>query len=149
MLAGSHHATTKKVRDPPAPKLDNPSPVVHIPPLGQPRLHSRDTNSADTLDDDVVAEEPESEVDVVDVAIDEDAAGVLRIVDEEAGRVQLVAGLRADDAWAADSAARAAGVRVAVGGVEAAGEAAEDFEVRVGKGCVDDGLGLDGTVVLA
>ena len=83
----------------------------------------------------------------MDAAVDEDAAGVLGVGDEEAGRVELVAGLGAEDDGAADGAGAGFGEGVAVGGVEAATEAAEDFlgGVRGEGGAVGgaDGLGLD------
>ena len=83
----------------------------------------------------------------MDAAVDEDAAGVLGVGDEEAGRVELVAGLGPEDDRAADGAGAGFGEGVAVGGVEAAAEAAEDFLGGVrGEGDAvggADGLGLD------
>lgn len=72
--------------------------------LAQLGLHGCDINGVDGLDARVAAEEPEREVHVVDVAVGEDAAGELGVGDEEAGWVELVAGLGAKDAGAADCA---------------------------------------------
>ena len=68
----------------------------------------------------------------MDTAVHEDTTGVLRVGDEEAGGIELVAGLRADHGGSADEAGKGFGVGVTVGGVEAAGEAAHDF--KVGRG---------------
>ena len=78
----------------------------------------------------------------MDATVYKYAAGELGIGDEEAGGVELVAGLGAYDAGGADCAGGGFGVGVAVGRVEAAGEAAHYFEVGVKGGGVDDGLGL-------
>jgi hypothetical protein len=91
-----------------------------------------------------LAEKPERQVNVVDVAVDENPAAELGVRDEEAGRVELVAGLRAEDGGPPDGAVGDAREGVAVGGVEAAGEAAEDLEVGLCAGGVEDGLGLGG-----
>ena len=144
VLTGRHHAGRVKTRDLAAPELDDADAVVDVAVLAQVRLHGGDAEGSDRLDDRVLAEEPQGQVDVVDVAVDEDAAAELGVGDEEAGRVQLVAGLRAEDGGAADRACVASAPGVAVGGVEAAGEAAEDFEVRFCFRGVDDGLGLWG-----
>lgn len=98
--------------------------VVVSPQLG---VHGGDADRRHALDRRVLAEEPQRGIDVVDGAVDEDAAGELGVGDEEAGRVELVAGLGAEDGGAPDQAGAHFGVRVAVGGVEAAGEAADDF----------------------
>lgn len=68
----------------------------------------------------------------MDTAIDKNPAGVFCEADEETGGVALVAGLGADDFGDADGAGGDVGVGSAVGGVEAAGEAAHDFEGGVG-----------------
>lgn len=81
----------------------------------------------------------------MDVAVDEDAAGVSGVVHEEAGRVELVAGLRSDYGWPSDVAAFHACVGVAVAGVEAPAEAAHYFQVWVAFCGVDYGLG-DGDI---
>lgn len=122
--------------------------------LAQLGLHGCDINGVDGLDARVAAEEPEREVHVVDVAVGEDAAGELGVGDEEAGWVELVAGLGAKDAGAADcavfyavKASRSCGkiselwerwVEVVLtGSVEAARKAAEDFKKGLFGCCVD------------
>ena len=62
------------------------------------------------------------------------------IVDEVPIRSATVRGLRANNAGAAYIAGSDALVRVTVGGVETAGEATENLEVRLCPGSVDDRL---------
>lgn len=78
----------------------------------------------------------------MDGAVDEYPAGELGVGDEEAARVQLVAGLAAHYGGCAQCTGGHFGVCVAVGGVEAAREAAHYFEVWFFGRCVEDGLGL-------
>ena len=104
--------------------------------LAQLGLHGGDADGRDGFDDGGLAEEPQAQVDVVDRAVDEDTAGEFGVGDEEAGRVEFVAGLRAEDRGSADGGEF--GVGITVRGVEAAGESAEDFLI---------GVGLEGGVV--
>lgn len=67
---------------------------------------------------------------------------MLGVGDEEAGGVELVAGLGAENAGSADLTGGDFAVSGAVGGVETAGKTTDYFEVRP-EGCgVDDGLRL-------
>lgn len=127
VLPSSHDATTVKIRDASTPKLDDANTIVHVPVFAQVRLHGRDAHGVHGLDEAVLAEKPQREVYIVDIAVDEDAAAELGVVDEEAAGVQLVAGLGAEDGEAADGGCGGARVGVAVRGVEAAGEAAHYF----------------------
>lgn len=82
----------------------------------------------------------------MDTTVNEDTTRELGIGHEETARIELVAGLRAENGWCADFTGGHAGVCVAVGGVKAAAEAADDFlggELFDGGFVgVDDGLGL-------
>ena len=98
--------------------------------FAQARLHGCDAGGHDGFYEGVLAEEPEGEVDVVDGAVDEDAAGELGVGYEEAARVEFVACLAPEDGWAPDEPGVHFVPGVSVGGVEAAGEAAHDFQVR-------------------
>lgn len=140
MLPGSHHAGGVEVSDFVAIELYDADAVVYVLPLSQAGLDGGDADGIDALDHAVLAEIPQREVDVVDVAVDKDAAGELGVVDKEARGVEFVAGLGAEDGGAADAAVVHALKGVAVGGVEAAGEATEDFEVWAFVCCVDYGL---------
>ena len=126
-LPGGHHPAREEIGDFPSIKLHDPHGIVPVAPFPQSRLHGRDAVGDDGFDFAVLAEEPEGEVDVVDAAVDEDAARVLGVGDEEARRVEFVAGLGAEDGGGADQAGGCFGMRVAVGVVEAAGEATHDF----------------------
>ena len=127
-------------------KLNNPNRIITVVMLPQIRLHSRDSNGRNRLDPTVLAKEPKRKVDIVNRAVDKDTPGELGIRHEEAAGIELVAGLRAEDGWGADVAVCHALVGVAVGGVEAAGEAADYFlgwVVLLGFAVgVDYGLGL-------
>lgn len=118
--------------------------------LAQIRLHSGNTNSSHALDLGLLTEEPQRKIDIVDTAVDEDAARELGVGDEETTGVQLVAGLRSEDGGCADVAGGHASVGVAVGGVESTTEAADDFlggELFDGGVVgVDDGLGLHAAI---
>ena len=142
ILAGGHHARAVEIGDAAAVELDDADGVVAVVVFPQLGLHGRDAGADDALDDAVLAEEPQGEIDVVDGAVDEDAAAEFGVGDEEARGVEHVAGLGAEDGGAPDEARVHFGPGVAVGGVEAAGEAAHDFEVGFLFGGVDDGLGL-------
>lgn len=81
----------------------------------------------------------------MDGAVDEDPAGELCVFDEEAGRIEFVAGLRAEDTGDAYGTSGDFVGGVTVRGVEAAGEGAHDFLVGIGEEGLlvggDDGLG--------
>lgn len=127
-------------------ELNNPQRIIPIIMLPQIRLHSRNPNSSNTLHLTLLPEEPQRKVDIVNGTVDEDPARELGVRDEEPGRIELVACLAAEDGGCAYVAAGQAGVGVAVGGVEAAGEAADDFLGGIfldgGFVGVHDGLGL-------
>ena len=95
--------------------------------FAQVGLHGCDAGRYDGFDKRVLAEEPQAKVDVVDGAVDEDAAGEFGVGDEEAAWVELVACLASEDGGAADEPGVGFVPGVAVGGVEAAGESAHDF----------------------
>lgn len=142
VLARGHHTGRVEVGDLATPELDNSDTVVNILVLAQLRLHGGNTGRDDTLDNGVLAEVPEGKIDIVDVAVDEDATAELGVGDEEARGVQPVASLRAEDRGAADEAIIHSGEGVSVRGIEAAGEAAHDFEMGLLDGGVDDRLRL-------
>lgn len=96
-LARGHHARRVQVGDAAAVELDDADRVVAVVVPAEVGLHGGDAAGDDGLDRRVLAEEPEGEVDVVDGAVDEDAAGELGVGDEEAARVEFVARLAADD----------------------------------------------------
>ncbi len=70
--------------------------------LPQLRLDGSDAGRSDALNLGVLPEEPESEIDVVNRAVDEDPTRELSIGDEEAGGVEHVACLGAEDGGAPD-----------------------------------------------
>lgn len=154
LLTGGHGAAAEELSDGAAAavELDHRDGVVAVVVATQSGACRRDAHRAQALDRHrtavLVAEEPECQVDVMDGAVDEDAARQLGITDEEAGPVQLVARLRAEDDRLTDYSGPHLGVRVAVGGVKAAREAADCFLGRVPfQGLAvgrTDGLGLKG-----
>ena len=73
------------------------------------------------------SEEPECEVNVMDAAVHEDAAGVFCVFDEKPRGVEFIACLAAEDGGGAVEAGGDFGVGGEVGGVGAAGEAAHYF----------------------
>ena len=85
----------------------------------------------------------------MDVAVDEDAAGELGVCDEEAARVVFVACLGSEDGGAADGAVGGEGVGIQVRGIEAAGETAHYFDVRVAGCGGEDLLALVGCKLLS
>ena len=114
--------------------------------LAEIGLHGSNTNCSHALHLAVFAEEPKSKVDVVDRAVDEDTTGEFSVGNEEPTGVELVAGLRAEDRWSTDVTVDGATVSIAIGGIEATGETADDFLVGefLDRGIigVDDGLRL-------
>jgi len=125
-----HHAGAVVVGDPAAVELDDAHRVVEVVVPLQLGPDGPDAVGGDALGDDVVAEEPQRQVDVVHAHVDEDAAGPGRVLQVEAGRVQLVARLAADDRGSADQAPVDLVDGVAEGVVEAAREAAHHLQVR-------------------
>lgn len=94
------------------------------------RLHGSNTDRSHTLNLAVLAEEPKSEINIVDRAVDKDSTREFGVRDEETTWIQLVAGLRPEDGWSTDIAISHASMSIAVGCVEAAREAANDLLVR-------------------
>lgn len=141
-LAGSHHARGIEVGDFAIVELDEADCVVTVVVLAKIRLHSRDTHGRHGLDLAVLAEEPQGEINVVDRAVHKDSAGKFGVGDEEAGRIELVAGLTPHDGGGADSAGRHFCERISVGGIETTGETAHHLEVRFLGGGIQDGLRL-------
>lgn len=129
-------------------ELDNSQGIVSVVVLAEVGLHGSDTDGSHTLDLAVLAEEPKSQVDIVDRAVHEDSTGELGVRNEEATWVELVASLGAEDRWCTDIAIGCALVSIAVGGVEATREAANNFLVGEfldgGVVGVDNRLGLLG-----
>lgn len=127
-------------------ELDNPQSIVSVVVLAEVRLHGSDTDSCHALDLAVLAEEPKSQVDIVDRAVHKDSTGELSVRDEEATWVEFVASLGAEDRWCTNIAVGCASVSIAVGGIEATREAANDFLVGEfldgGVVGVDNRLGL-------
>jgi hypothetical protein len=114
--------------------------------LAEVGLHGSDTDGSHALDLAVLAEEPKSQVDIVDRAVHKYSTGELGVRNEEATWIELVASLGAEDRWCTDITVGCALVSIAVGGVEATREAANDFLVGEfldgGVIGVDDRLGL-------
>jgi hypothetical protein len=105
-------------------------------------LDCRDSHGADALDNAILSEEPKREVDIVDVAVDENATGELSVRDKEARRVQLIARLRAKDARPTNSAGVDSLPRVAVRSIKAARKSTEDSEIRLRVCGIDYALRL-------
>lgn len=103
-----------------APELDDAGAVIYITMLSELGLHCRDADGRHAFRDRVLAEEPHRQVNVVDIAVDEDAARELGICDEEARRVELVACLRPEHCRPANGAGVDAGACIPVRLVEAA-----------------------------
>ena len=97
LLARSHHPAGVKVGDFAVPEFYHPDRVVAIVVLAQLGRDGGDAAGGDGFDHTIAifvgAEEPEREIDVVDTAVDEDAARILGVGNEEARRIRLVAGL--------------------------------------------------------
>ena len=140
VLASSHHARRVEVSHLAAPELDNADTVIHILVLSELGLNSADTHRHNALDDGVLAEVPQSKIDVVDVAIDEDTTTELSVGNEETGGVELVASLGAEDGGTTNSAVIHALESVTVRGVEAAREAAHHLKVWLLGSSINNGL---------
>lgn len=97
LLTSSHHARAVQLSDLATVELDDTESVVTVVVLAQIRLHGGDTNSCDALDLDVLAEEPKSQVNIVDGAVDEDTTGEFGVGNEETTWVELVTSLGAED----------------------------------------------------
>ena len=141
-LARSHHPRSVEVCDLAVIELDQTNSIVAIVVFAKVWFDRCNANCGDRFDFAILSKEPESQIDIVNRAVDEDPAGELRVSNEEAGRVELVAGLAAHDGGRTNGADLHFVVGVSVGGVEAAGEAAHYFEMGFLRGCVDNCLGL-------
>lgn len=129
LLPMGHHARAVKVGDFSTVELDNADRIVVVVVLFQLGLDSDDAMGRDTLGDDVVSQEPQGQIDVVHRHVDKHSAGPRRVLDVEAGRIVLVAGLAPDDGRPADQALADFVECVAVRIVEAAGEAAHHLQM--------------------
>ncbi len=127
-------------------ELDDPNGVIVVVVFTKIGLDGGDAVGGNALGHDVIAEEPEGEIDVVDGHVDEDAAGPCSVLDEEAGGVVFIAGLAADDAGSADHALVALVEGVPVGLVEPARESTHDFEMRLLLRRINNGLALHQTI---
>jgi len=97
LLPGSHHSGAKQLSDLAAIKLDQTKCIVTVVVFSAAGLDCSDADSADALDTAVLAEEPKGQVDVLNRAVNENAAGELGVLDEETGRVEFVASLTSED----------------------------------------------------
>ena len=68
-------------------ELHHTNPIVDILKLPKFWLHCYDSHRAHTLNNTILSKEPACEIDVVDIAIDEDATRELFVRDEEPGWV--------------------------------------------------------------
>lgn len=141
-LAGCHHARGVEVGDFAVMELHQTDGVVPVVMLAQVGLNGGDTHRRHRLDLAVLAEEPQSQVDIVDGAVHEDTTRELGVGDEEPGGVQLVAGLTAHDGGSTNSTSGHLVECITVGGIEATGETAHYFEFGLLGCCIEDGLGL-------
>lgn len=126
VLARCHHSAAVKVCNLSAPKLHHADAVVDVLVLPQLRLYGGDAHGCHGFHDTVLTEEPQRQIDVVDVAVHEDAARKLGVFDKETGRVQFIARLRPEDRGSPDGTLVHARPGVSVGCVEAPGESAQD-----------------------
>jgi hypothetical protein len=131
VLPGRHHSTSEQICYLPSVELYNSYSIIPIIMFSKLGLHSRYPRSYNALDLGVLSEEPQSKVDVMDGAVDEYATGKLGICDEEAGWVEHVACLGAEDGGASYEPRFHFVKGIAVGSVEAAGESAHYFEMRL------------------
>lgn len=137
LLPSNVHPTTEELRNLLASiKLDDAHRIIAIVARTQLRLEGRNPHRADRFYQQCVftlAEKPQRKIDIVDAAIDENPPGGGGLPDQSPGfrsrrrRVQLVARLRAKHTRVADHPRADLCVCIAIRGVEAAREAAEDF----------------------
>ena len=99
--------------------------IFELPQLG---LHGGDADSGDAPYDDVLAEEPKSEANVMDVAVDKDVAGKLGVGNVKAGGTELIADLGAEDGGSSDGAGVHVVEGISEGCVEPVGETAHDLQ---------------------
>ena len=78
-----------------------------------------------------ISQQPQSQIDIVDCAVVEDATVFGCIADEETGRVEEIGGLGAYEEGFADTAGSDLSFGGPVRGIETARVAGHDFEVRV------------------
>jgi len=91
VLARCHHSAAVKVCNLSTPKLHDADAIVDVLVFSKLRLHGGDAHGCHGFHDAVLTEEPQRKIDVVDVAVHEDAAGKLGVFDKETERVQLIA----------------------------------------------------------
>lgn len=97
VLTRSHHAARVEVGNLAAPELDDTDSIVDVAELAELRTDGGDARGDNRLGLTVLAKVPEGEVNVVDVAVDKDAAAKLGVADPKVGRVKPVARLGAKD----------------------------------------------------
>lgn len=97
-----------------APELDNTDAIVDVAALGQLGVVGEGADGEDGLGDEVVAEEPHGQVDVVDAAVDEDGAVLGGVAHEEARVVAQVTRLAANHEGRANDAGLDLGLGFAV-----------------------------------
>lgn len=129
-----------EVGDLAAPVLDDADAIVDVLQGSQLGVVLERADGVGRLRHEVLAHVEEREVDVVNAAVDEDAAVAGGVAHEEARVIEQIAGLGAHDERRPDALKLL--LRGAVRGVEAAGVARHDFQFGVGIGNVDDMLGL-------
>lgn len=131
-LASSHHPTAEQLGNTAVIELDDSQRIIPVIVLAQLRRHSRDTNRGNGLDNRVLTKKPQRQINVMDRAVDEDTTRELRVFDKETARIELVAGLRTEDARATDKTGLHLIECITVGGIEAATETADDLLRGVG-----------------
>jgi len=131
VLPSRHHSTSEQICYLPSVELYNSYSIIPIIMFSKLGLHGRYPGCYNTLDLGVLSEEPQSEIDVMDGAVDEYATGELGICDEETGWVEHIACLGAEDGRASYEPRLHFVKGITVGSVEAAGESAHYFEVRL------------------
>ena len=131
-MASSHHPTAEQLGNTAVIELDDSQRIIPVIVLAQLRRHSRDTNRGNGLDNRVLTKKPQRQINVMDRAVDEDSTRELRVFDKETARIELVAGLRTEDARATDKTGLHLIECITVGGIEAATETADDLLRGVG-----------------
>lgn len=131
-MTSSHHPTAEQLSNASVIELDDSQRVIPVIVLAQLRRHSRDTNRSHRLDNRVLTKEPQRQINIVNRAVDEDSTRELRVFDKETAGIELVAGLRTEDTRATDKTGLHLIECIAVGGIEAATETADDLLRGVG-----------------
>lgn len=140
MLTSCHDPATIKVCNLASPELDDTNTIVHVLVFAKIRLDGSNSYCIRALDNTILAKVPEREIDIVNVAINKDAAGELCILDKETRRVELITGLRSEDRGSSYGSVVHPVPRIAVGGVKSPRKATHDFEVRLLVGGVHNRL---------